>query len=128
MQQLPFAIAIALRDHVLHPLEFLPRRKDQIQYDCQSLLEFRRILTKDEPHALYGAWPCGSRCSGGLAVRVLRLSFSNSGGYPSLPEAAAMTVDSPETTLALDNRTPDVHMLVLPLLWGRIGEMPAHSQ
>jgi len=54
------AVAIALLDPVRlegqrrsDTVEFLSRRKDQVQYNSQSLLTSWRTLTKDEPHALH---------------------------------------------------------------------------
>ena len=42
-------------------VEFLPRRKNQSQYNSQPLVTFEGPLTKNRPHVLRSGWPCGSR-------------------------------------------------------------------
>ena len=37
------------------------RRKDQIQYNYQSLLTVGKTLTKNKSHKLHSGWPCESR-------------------------------------------------------------------
>ena len=113
--RLRFLVASVLRDRGrVTPWSFW-RRKVQVQYESQSLL----TVGKGTNHTR-----CTAVDSAGHAACPPPL-----GGYPTNetlpdpPEAATMTVASPEMGDLRSTRStpPDVPMARAPFLWGRIG-------
>ena len=99
-------------------VEFLPGRKNQGQYNSQSLETTEGPLTKNNPHVLRSGWPCGSHPQSrsragremGLPVGVLLLMETLLGPH------VAVATPSP-LQKRRSGHTTHAHV-VPPLLWG----------